>query len=106
MSKFHRAIEQFNANIAKINLKRMLMQYVENYKYESHPQHLVVLTCEPPVKRNSSTVANKYAIFVPSPYNQWDFSDYSLKIINPTKLSRLGLAIISNCEEKALTTLC
>lgn len=57
-------------SITKTNLKRMLMPYIRNYKYESHPQHHVVLTCEPPVKRNSGTAASKYAIFVPSPYNR------------------------------------
>ncbi|KYN33054.1 hypothetical protein ALC56_12688 [Trachymyrmex septentrionalis] len=36
----------------------MLMPYIRNYKYESQPQHLVILTCKPPVKRNSSTAVN------------------------------------------------
>ncbi|KYQ47771.1 hypothetical protein ALC60_13196 [Trachymyrmex zeteki] len=48
----------------------MLMPYIRNYKYESQPQHLMILTCKPPVKRNSSTAANKYATFIPSRYNQ------------------------------------
>ena len=56
-------------SITKTNLKRMLMPYIRNYKYESQPQHLVILTCKPPVKRNSSTAVNKYATFVPSRYN-------------------------------------
>jgi len=42
------------------------MPYIRNYKYESQSQHLVILTCEPPIKRNSSTAANKYVIFVSS----------------------------------------
>ena len=89
-------------SITKTNLKRMLMPYIRNYKYESQPQHLVILTCKPPVKRNSSTAVNKYATFVPSRYNQQAFLICFSKITNSTKLSRLGLTIISNCKKKSI----